>query len=252
MKTMDYDKTNMPAVYDSGRGYSPAALALWLDVISRRVPKSGVSRILDIGCGTGRYSTALAAHFDARVVAVDPSEKMLAQARKKATAHVRYRRASGESLPLADRSVDMVFMSMVFHHFDDPDRAVRECGRVLRRDGTVCLRAGTRDRIGTYPYVPFFTRSAAILDNVLQSQALIEAVFMTAGFELVSHELIRSEIAESWNAYAAKLAFRADSILAQLPGHEFEEGLAALQRHAASAGNEPVIELIDFFVFRST
>jgi DMSO/TMAO reductase YedYZ molybdopterin-dependent catalytic subunit len=34
---MDYDKTNMPAAYDAGRGYSPAVLGLWLDVISRRL-----------------------------------------------------------------------------------------------------------------------------------------------------------------------------------------------------------------------
>jgi len=100
---------------DAGRGYSPAVLALWLDVISRWVPKGA----------TGRYSTALAAHFDARVIAIDPSEKMLAEARKKATVRVRYERASAESLPLPDASVDMVFMSMVFHHFDDPDQAVR-------------------------------------------------------------------------------------------------------------------------------
>src|SRR5229473_1249403 len=57
----------------------------------------------------------------------------------------------------------MVFMSMVLHHLDDPDRALEECRRVLRRGGTVCLRAGTVDRIGNYPYVRFFTRSGAIL-----------------------------------------------------------------------------------------
>src|SRR6516165_1453450 len=142
---MDYDKTNMPAAYDAGRGYSPAVLGLWLDVISRWLPKGDVSEILDIGCGTGRYSTALAAHFGARLVAVDPSEKVLAEARKKATQRVRYERARGESLPLPDASVDLVFMSMVFHHFDEPDRAVRECRRILRRGGTVCLRAGTID-----------------------------------------------------------------------------------------------------------
>ena len=149
-------------------------LALWLDVISRWVPKGTVSEILDIGCGTGRYSMALAAHFNARVIAVDPSEKMLAEARKKATERVRYERASAESLPLPDASIDMVFMSMVFHHFDDPGQAVRECRRVLRRGGTVCLRAATIDRIGTYPYVPFFGRSSPIMQNVFQTQSLTQ------------------------------------------------------------------------------
>ena len=248
---MDYDKTNTPAAYDAGRGYSPTVLTLWLDVVSRLVPKDTVSKILDIGCGTGRYSMALAAHFDACVVAVNPSEKMLAEARKKVSARVRYERASAEALPLPDASMDMIFMSMVFHHFDDPDQAVRECRRVLRPNGVVCLRAATIDRVETYPYVPFFPRSGAILNDVLQSQALIETIFVNAGFHLVDHQLIRSEVASNWDGYAEKLAFRADSILAQLSDREFEAGLAALREHAAAAPqDQAVIELIDFFVFR--
>jgi len=110
----------MPAAYDAGRRYSPAVLALWLDVISRWVPNA-VSDILDLGCGTGRYYTALAEYFNARVMAVDPSEKMLAEARKKSAERVRYARAVGELLPLPDACVDMVFISMVFHHFNEPD-----------------------------------------------------------------------------------------------------------------------------------
>jgi len=246
---MNYDKTNIPAAYDAGRGYSPKVLTGWLDVVSRLVPKEAVSEILDIGCGTGRYSAALAAHFDARVVAVDPSEKMLAEARKKVSERVRYERASAESLPLPDASVDMVFMSMVFHHFDDPDQAVRECRRVLRRSGAVCLRAATIDRIGTYPYVPFFPRSRAILNDALQSQAIIETIFVNAGFHLACHQLVRSEVADNFHAYAEKLAFRADSILVQLSDREFQAGLVALREHAATASQEPVIELVDFFVF---
>jgi ubiquinone/menaquinone biosynthesis C-methylase UbiE len=246
---MDYDKTNMPTAYDAGRTYSPKVLTFWLDVVSQSVPKDGVSEILDIGCGTGRYSAALADHFDAHVVAIDPSEKMLSEARKKMSEGIRYERASAESLPLPDGSVDMVFMSMVFHHFDNPCQAVRECRRVLRREGTVCLRAATRDRIGTYPYVPFFSRSRAILNDVLQSQAIIENNFVNAEFYLVSHQLVRSEVASNWAAYAEKLAFRNDSILARLSDQEFERGLAALREYAVTAPQEPVIELIDFFVF---
>jgi ubiquinone/menaquinone biosynthesis C-methylase UbiE len=251
-RDMDYDQTNMPAVYDAGRAYSPAVLTLWRDVISRWVPNAAVSDILDLGCGTGRYSTALAEYFDVRVTAVDPSEKMLAEARKKSTERVRYVRAAGESLPLPDACLDMVFISMVFHHFDDPDQVVRECHRVLRRDGTVCLRAGTTDRVGETPYLPFFARSRAILNTAFHSQAAIEAIFIDAGFQPVGHELIRHEVAGNWKAYADRLAFRADSILVQLSEQEFEGGLAALRRHAVTAPpDEPVTELVDFFVFRS-
>ena len=143
-------------------------------------------------------------------------------------------------------------MSMVFHHFDDREQTVRECRRVLRRDGSVCLRAGTTDRISQTPDLPFFPRSDAILHNTFHSQATIEAIFNDAGLRLVGHELVRHEVAENWKTYADKLAFRADSILVQLSDQEFEKGLAAARRYATAAPPvEPVSELVDFFVFRS-
>jgi ubiquinone/menaquinone biosynthesis C-methylase UbiE len=247
---MRYDETNMPAAYDAGRDYSPRTLAYWLDVISRSVSANAVQDILDLGCGTGRYSAALASHFDAQVVALDPSEKMLAEARRKVTVRVRYARACGESLPLRDASVDLVFISMVFHHFDDPGRAVRECRRVLRTGGSVCMRAGTTEQINTYPYVPFFEKSRGKVRDLLQPRSVIESVFRNAGFDTVRHELVRSEVAPSWAIYAEKIAHRADSILAQLSDDEFNEGLAALRKHAASAPqHEAVVELVDFFSF---
>lgn len=240
----------MPAAYDAGRGYSPAVLAYWLEIISQSVPKGSVSQILDLGCGTGRYSNALADWFDASVVGIDPSEKMLAQAQRKTSARVRYERASGEAIPLGDESIDMVFISMAFHHFERPDRAAAECRRVLRQNGKLCLRAGTIDRIEEYAYVPFFPGSRPILNRVLQSQVFIESTFARARFKLARHELVPSEAAESWNAYAERLAYRADSILVQLSDREFDDGLAALREHAKTAPpDEPVMESVDFFVF---
>jgi len=247
---MDYDKGNIPSSYDAGRGYSPAMLALWLDRISKCAPRGKLSRILDLGCGTGRYSAALANHFDARVIAIDRSAKMLAEARKKSAPRIAHARANGESLPLRDASIDMVFMSMVFHHFDNPLRAMCECRRVLRACGTVCLRAATVNRIGTYPYVPFFARSRAILEATLQMQERIEAIFHEAGFELMRHELVRNEVASNWRIYADKIAAGADSILAQLSEAEFREGMRLLRQHAATTIDESVTEIVDLFAFR--
>jgi SAM-dependent methyltransferase len=249
---VDYDKTDIVRAYDLGRGYSTAQLDRWLAVISCSVPKDSLVAILDLGCGTGRYSVALAEHFHARVIALDPSGKMLAEARRKATGKIGYVRACAESLPLVQGSVDMVFISMVFHHFDDPVPAVRECHRVLRPGATVCLRAGTTEQIDQYAYVPFFPDTRAILWRSLNPRESIESTFAAGGFELSRHELVRSEAALNWNDYAERLACRADSILLQLPDREFERGLAALRAHAAAtATNEPVVEPIDFFVFRS-
>jgi ubiquinone/menaquinone biosynthesis C-methylase UbiE len=247
---MDYDKTEMPAAYDAGRSYAPGVLAHWLDVISQSVPKGSISEILDLGCGTGRYSNALADYYNADVVALDPSEKMLAEARRKASPRVRCDRASAEALPLRDASIDMIFISMAFHHFEHPDRAAAECRRVLRRDGRLCLRAATIEEIENYAYVEFFPQSRPILNRSLQSKDFIESTFVRTGFKLVRHEPVPSEAAESWEEYAKKISHRADSILVQLPDREFETGLAALREHARTATpHQPVVEPVDFFVF---
>jgi ubiquinone/menaquinone biosynthesis C-methylase UbiE len=247
---VNYDRTEMPAGYDAGRGYPPRVLRYWLDVIAQSVPKGSVSEILDLGCGTGRYSNALVEYYDANVVAIDPSDKMIAIARRKAEPRVRCERASAESLPLRDASIDMVFISMAFHHFERPDRAAAECRRVLRRGGSLCIRAGTTNRIDSYAYVPFFPGSRAILQRALTSQASIESTFGAVSFRLARHELVPSEAAANWNEYAEKLAYRSDSILVQLSDREFEDGLAALRKFARTAPpNQAVIEPVDFFVF---
>ena len=247
---MDYDRSEMPSAYDAGRGYARRVLEQWLKTIAQFVPNP-VSRILDLGCGTGRYSAALASYFSADVDAIDPSEKMLEQARKKPHARVHFRKASGEDLPLGDESVDLVFMSMVFHHLDSPESVARECCRVLRPNGSVCLRAGTIEQIPSYAYVPFFSRSAKILQDYLQSRAFVETVFAQAELELIHHELVSSEVASDWMEYAGRLEHRADSVLVQLSDSEFEVGLASVKQHARShAGDGPVTELVDFFVFR--
>ncbi|MGH7840759.1 MAG: class I SAM-dependent methyltransferase [Candidatus Binataceae bacterium] len=83
---------------------------------------------------------SLAEHFGVRVIALDPSAQMLAQAQPKTTGRVAYVRARGEALPLARTSLSMIFISMVFHHFDDPGSALDEYHRVLRPGGPLPAR----------------------------------------------------------------------------------------------------------------
>jgi ubiquinone/menaquinone biosynthesis C-methylase UbiE len=110
---MDYDQTEIPEAYDAGRAYRPDVLRDWLERIARYVPAAETDRIIDLGCGTGRYTAALAAYFQAEVLGVDPSEKMLAEARgKRPGARIRFVQGNGEALPAVDASADLVFLSL--------------------------------------------------------------------------------------------------------------------------------------------
>ena len=248
---MNYDATDIPIAYDRGRDHGPEVLNLWMNVVSSHVKGQPIRTILDLGCGTGRFSEALAVRFDAEVIGIDPSTKMLEQARSKQPCRrSRYELGHGESIPLAADSVDLVFMSMVFHHFDNPTLAAVECRRVLRSGGTVFLRGGIRDHIALYPYVDFFPESVRVLEECLSTSAFVREVFESTGFRTVNSEVVTQEIAPSYGAYAEKLAAGADSVLASLTESEFAAGMQALRSHAARIDDQPVFEPIDVFIFR--
>jgi len=246
---MDYDRTRIPEAYDRSRDHGPEVLALWMNTIASHAGRETIRTILDLGCGTGRFTQSLARHFDAEVIGVDPSEKMLERAREKLDdPRVRYEFGRAEALPLESQSVDMIFMSMSFHHFADRHAAARECRRVLRERGRAFVRTGVRERTLVYPYVPFFPSTPAMIEAMLPSLAELQSAFESSGFRLVSAEVIDQTIAPNWDAYADKVAAGGDSIISQLSERELEVGLGKLRTFAATA-NEPVVEPIDLLVF---
>src|SRR6516162_8557013 len=138
---MDYDKTDIARTNDKARALAPETLRLWQDLLSVHIDRAAISLVIDLGCGTGRFSELLAAHFGVHVIGIDPSLKMLDQARRKsAIGNVEYGRGLAEALPFRDGCADLVFMSMVYHHFTDPSGVAKECHRVWRQGGHACIR----------------------------------------------------------------------------------------------------------------
>ena len=114
------------------------AVSQMLGVLGVRLAPTDV--VVDIGCGVGRLTRALAARAR-EVLALDVSSEMLSRARQ-LNAHldnVRWLHGDGTTLaPIADSSVDACFSHVVFNHIPDPAITlgyVREMGRVLRPGG---------------------------------------------------------------------------------------------------------------------
>jgi ubiquinone/menaquinone biosynthesis C-methylase UbiE len=246
---MDYDKSDIAATYDEARALVPEALRQCLDLVSAHVDRSAISLIVDLGCGTGRFSQPLAAHFASRVIAVDPSQKMLDQARRKLTARgVALLRASALALPLSDGTADLVFMSMAYHHFADPGLVAKECHRVLREGGHVCVRNSARE--ADFPTRHFFAAMQPLIASELPARNDIQRVFLTAGFRPAAHEIVRQVIAPDWPSYVHKSSLRADSLLTRPPNESLDAGIAALRAHVAEIDpGDAVTTEVDWFVF---
>lgn len=98
--------------------------------------------VLDLGCGTGRY-TMLLAERGARVTGIDISAAMLEMARARAQASglpVRLRQADLTALDsLTEEPVDMVFSSAVTHYLPRLEPLMQGMARALRPGGRVLL-----------------------------------------------------------------------------------------------------------------
>ena len=247
---MDYNQADVGRRYDLARSYRPEVLAGWLDAIATHVPTA--RDILDLGCGTGRFTQALANLYGARVTGIDPSASMLAQAADKLTSpDVRLICAAAEAIPTPDACFDLIFSSMVFHHLVDREAAALECRRVLKPGGSVVIRNATRETNRHSPYARFFPGFVAVVDAKLPAQSNIADVFTRAGFLLYAHVPVWHAMAQRWEDLADKASLRADSLLAEIQDPAFEEGLREMRTHAAHADPaEPIGVEIDLFVFQ--
>jgi ubiquinone/menaquinone biosynthesis C-methylase UbiE len=127
------------AVYDYDQNPLPA---LEEPLVRQALGKVHGLAVLDLGCGTGRHAVWLA-KAGAKVTAVDFSEGMLAEARRKPEATtVRFvAHDLHQPLPFADGAFDLVVSGLVLEHIRDLTTFFGEAHRVTRPGGRIVVSA---------------------------------------------------------------------------------------------------------------
>lgn len=154
MDNSDTFKIKDAASYDNLAGsfdrHTQKYSAYAVDALLRTLDLNTVKRVLDIGCGSGIVTLALARNLQpgAQAVGVDLSDGMLAFANEAAaelnvTDIVEFLKGDAESLSLPDGDMDAVVSLYAFRHLPHPDRAAAEAFRVLRPGGRVAIAAGS-------------------------------------------------------------------------------------------------------------
>ena len=115
-------------------------------------------RVLDLGCGAGRFVGALRDH-GCEAIGVDVAEAALERARRNVPGGDFRRIGDDGSLPLEHRSVDLVWCSEVLEHVADTGGLLVEARRVLRPGGRMLVT------------VPFHGRVKAALISLTRFEA---------------------------------------------------------------------------------
>ena len=128
-KQMDAETYEQWYATPQGRWIGQREVALLLEELQ---PRPGES-LLDVGCGTGFFTRALAAAIEGPVAGVDINPEWLAYARGQQTANVSYEVADVRALPFAAKSFDLVASVTALCFVAEERVAVSEMLRVARR-----------------------------------------------------------------------------------------------------------------------
>lgn len=136
MNDVNYDKVADGYEYRYDRSYQSNGLSKDLESI---LQSNDISSVLEVGCGTGHWLRLFPKHIKA--IGIDKSFEMLGKANDQ-VGH--YSLIQGDSclLPFKSNSFDFVFCINAIHHFNNPEKFIKDCANILNPGGVfvnVCM-----------------------------------------------------------------------------------------------------------------
>lgn len=205
---------------------------------------------LDIGCGTGNYTIALAIQ-GIRFIGIDPSSEMLDKAKER-NDQIGWKMGKVENLPLDNESVDGIMASLTMHHWTDLEQGFRELYRVAKPDSNLVIFTATPKQMTGYWLNHYFPKM--LKDSMAQMPSFekVEQAISQAGFVIVETEKynIRPDLADLF-LYSGKhhpglylkepVRNGISSFSALAHAEEVEEGLKELKEDIATGKTNDII-----------
>ena len=203
--------------------------------------------VMDIGCGTGRYTTIIIREYpgDLRLLCCDFSRTMLAECNKRLAGEfpgtaVYCCCGSADDLPLNGQSLDAIVTFNAVHHFD-LDQFVSGTSRVLRPGGLLSIYTRTPEQNARTiwgQHFPGFTEHETRLYAVDRLQGAIDS---TPGLCVEGITEFRNKRAESIESLLHRAYNFHYSTFVLYPKHEFSEAVAAFSDRISHLSEDGMI-----------
>ncbi len=199
------------------------------EVLKSLITQSDVksnSCVLEIGCGTGNYISALHQETGASSWGIDPSTQMLELARKQSK-EIIFKEGFANALEFKDNMFDFAFSVDVIHHLDNVVSYFSEVFRVLHPGGKICTVTDSEDIIrNRRPLAFYFPDTIEVDINRYPSIFILRKQMEDVGFREIQHNQVDLpyELTDA-RAYRDK----AFSCLHLIPDKVFREGLARME-----------------------
>ena len=109
-------------------------------LLSEKIEGSSYKSILEIGCGTGTYTSYLESeNKDSKITSIDISDIMINIAKSKVQGkNLSFLHCDGESLPKNEK-YDLITSNASFQWFENMENAVSNMHDLLRKNGIICF-----------------------------------------------------------------------------------------------------------------
>lgn len=168
--------------YDSSRRADPAIVKRLFKLIN---PQKN-QRYLDVGCGSGNYTIALA-KMGADITGLDVSEEMLTKARAKQSA-LNWIQGDAKALPFADGSFDGVLCFLAIHHIRDLSAFFSEAFRILKPNGKFLIFTNSPTQFKQLWLIEYFPKMIEKASGLLFEKDQLEKNLTDSGFEDINFE----------------------------------------------------------------
>jgi ubiquinone/menaquinone biosynthesis C-methylase UbiE len=221
------------------------------DLLSRIVRYGKInpkSLVLDIGCGTGRFTNNLSALAGCSLFGLEPSSDMLREAfLKDSFRSIAWIRGDGQRLPFPNGIFDCAYMTFVLHHVEKKDLALQEIYRVLKVGGRCVIMTTSHSQIKRHVLNDFPGVTAIDLKR-FPSVPSIKKIMSNIFFKSVHYHVLHCFESTPTSEYLERVRSKYASTLTLFSDEEFQRRFKIFQQTVQTKyGNQ--MKRVSGFIF---